>query len=67
MALMRGSGATWYLKTLPSVHYYATLIMSFLVNSRMIHSWLTGKCRYRYVTSKALSVNLSENKAEFPY
>ena len=64
---MRGSDATSYLKILPRVHYYAMLIMSFLVNSRVTHSWLTAKCRYRYVTSKALSVNLSENKAEPPY
>lgn len=62
MALMRRSGAMQYLKILPRAHYYAVVIVSFLVNSGVTHSWLTGKCRYCYVTSEALSVNLSENK-----
>lgn len=64
---MRGSGAIQYLKILPRVHYYAMLIMSFLVNSGMTYSRLTGKCRYCYTTSEALSVSLSENKAEHSY
>lgn len=63
---MRGSVAIQHLQILPRVHY-AMLIMTFLVNSRVTHSWLTGKCTYSYITSYALSVNLSGNKTEHPY
>lgn len=52
---------------LPRVHCYAMSVMSFLANLWLTHSWLTGKCRCCEVTSKALSVNSSENNTKHPY